>query len=101
MMAWTSSNRRASLPKGWARLRLIVMERDGYRCVWVEDGVRCPQPAREVDHINRLGGDDPSNLRSLCHAHHAKHTAQQSTAARPRRARLPELHPGLKRKDNP
>jgi FkbM family methyltransferase len=48
----------------WQRLRLQVLERDGYRCH------RCGGPATEVDHIRALvlGGQpyDPANLVASC-----------------------------------
>ncbi|MDQ3090904.1 MAG: HNH endonuclease [Actinomycetota bacterium] len=54
---------------GWLRVRALVLARDGYACVVcgrVSTGL-------EVGHVipKRKGGsDDPSNLRTLCRAHH-------------------------------
>lgn len=49
--------------RGWQRIRLIVLERDGYTCRM------CGKPARSVDHIipRALGGThEPDNLRAVC-----------------------------------
>ncbi len=52
----------------WRRVRLVVLERDGWRCRI--RGARCLGKATEVDHVVPLvhGGDalDPSNLRASC-----------------------------------
>lgn len=64
---------------GWGRLRALVLERDGHRCVL------CGAPATEVDHVRpRVAGgtDHPANLRSLCHRCHARRTGRQGRGAR-------------------
>lgn len=46
-----------------------------YRC---DDNILCGRTATDVDHIvsRRNGGtNEPHNLQSLCHAHHARLTA--------------------------
>lgn len=52
----------------WARVRLEILERDGYRCRVC--GPKCKGKATEVDHIipTADGGPmfDPSNLRASC-----------------------------------
>lgn len=52
----------------WRRLRLEILERDGYRCQ--VRGARCRGEADEVDHIIPVadGGPiwEPSNLRASC-----------------------------------
>ena len=52
----------------WRRVRLEVLERDGWRCRIRGEG--CTGEANEVDHIVSLahGGDpyDPSGLRAAC-----------------------------------
>jgi 5-methylcytosine-specific restriction endonuclease McrA len=49
----------------WQRMRLLVLNRDGWRC-W-----RCGGPAREVHHlrpISRHGASyDPRHLGAACH----------------------------------
>ena len=52
----------------WRRIRLAVLERDGYRCRI--NGPRCTGLATQVDHIVEVtrGGAmyDPTNLRAAC-----------------------------------
>ena len=48
--------------RAWRKLRLVILERDGYRC-------RCGKPATDVDHILPViqgGTDHPDNLRAGC-----------------------------------
>jgi 5-methylcytosine-specific restriction endonuclease McrA len=93
------SARAARLPDDWTVRRVRVLRRDGYRCQARDSlGVKCGEPANQVDHIKP--GDDHSydNLRALCRWHHArKSSAEGAAARRPRatRARQPEQHPGL------
>jgi 5-methylcytosine-specific restriction endonuclease McrA len=98
MTAWRGSTRRYRLPPDWKKRRQVVLARDGYRCTWVENGVRCPRPATDVDHIRP--GDDHSltNLRSLCRQHHLSKSGREGRAAhrpRPSRLRPQPPHPGL------
>ena len=86
----------------WKRRRLRILARDGHRCTWMDDGVRCPRGATEVDHIRNHaagGSDEDDNLRALCVPHHRAKTAAEGVAARRRepRARPAEPHPGLSR----
>lgn len=49
--------------KGWAKIRLAVLERDCYTCQY------CRAPATEVDHIvprKHGGGEDMDNLVASC-----------------------------------
>ena len=67
----------------WKELRLLVLERDQYRCV------QCGKAARfEVDHIEpvRTGGDEfaLSNLQTLCRRCHFQKTASEN-AHRPKK----------------
>ena len=58
--------------RSWRRLRAQILRLDAYRCRM------CGETASEVDHIIRVadgGTDHPSNLRSLCAAHHAERHA--------------------------
>ncbi len=52
----------------WRRVRLLVLERDGWTCQIRASG--CTTVAEHVDHIvpRRLGGAgyDPRNLRAAC-----------------------------------
>lgn len=54
----------------WRRLRLLILERDGYRCqIPLHDGRLCSAPATHVDHIvpRKYGGTEAvSNLRAAC-----------------------------------
>lgn len=57
----------------------------------------CTTPAQDVHHLDGQGpqgprGHDPDNLQALCHSHHSQVTA----AARPKRTRPAEQHPGLR-----
>ena len=54
----------------WRRLRLLVLRRDGYRCVWCGKDVSGWRAMR-VDHIKPVRTHphlalNPSNLRVLC-----------------------------------
>ena len=61
-------SRRGDLETGrWKRIRLVVLQRDGYECQI--QGPTCTQTANTVDHIlpHALGGDDSFvNLRAAC-----------------------------------
>lgn len=103
---WDSSNRSSRLPGNWDSIRQKVRKRDDYQCTWTDrvegERVRCPGPADDVDHIKP--GDDHSleNLRSLCHAHHARKTSREGHFANwaqrreiHKKFRRTETHPGL------
>jgi 5-methylcytosine-specific restriction enzyme A len=96
--AWRGSNRRAELPKDWSVIRERILRRDQYRCTAQGPGGRCSAIATDCDHIGDKLDHSDSNLRSLCSAHHAARTAQQSAAARAARKvaarRPPARHPG-------
>ena len=52
----------------WKRLRLVALQRDGFRCAVPG----CGKPATHVDHVQRRadgGADTLGNLRSLCAEH--------------------------------
>jgi 5-methylcytosine-specific restriction enzyme A len=103
MGGWAGSDRRSRLPKDWPRIRNRVLKRDGKRCTHInDDGVRCPDPATDVDHI--VPGDDhsESNLRSLCEWHHRIKSGREGGAARAAKLKRNaskfkrvERHPGL------
>ncbi|WUO14006.1 HNH endonuclease [Streptomyces sp. NBC_00289] len=103
MPNWAGSDRRERLPADWPRIRLRVLRRDGHRCTHRDQyGVRCDEPATDVDHI--VPGDDhrETNLRALCGFHHQAKSSREgglAQAARRRRInnrfRRAEAHPGL------
>lgn len=104
---WRGSTRRGRLPADWPQIRREVLDRHGGRCHVCGHG-----GATDVDHVAR--GDDhrPANLRPICGrrcracleagrtpCHAAKSSAEGGTAAqaaRPRRNRPAEQHPGLR-----
>lgn len=96
--SWKGSTRRHRLPGDWASRRTRVLARDGGRCTWLDNNQRCPEPASEVDHIDRHSGDDLPNLRSLCRWHHSRKTSREGNASRRRLSsrRNPEPHPGYR-----
>ncbi|WP_308426582.1 HNH endonuclease [Streptomyces fuscichromogenes] len=103
MTPWSTSRRRATLPRNWATLRRRVIRRDGSQCTARHsDGTRCPEPGTDVDHIvpHSLGGsDDMSNLALLCPWHHrAKSGSEGGRAAALTRVsthRPRQSHPAL------
>ncbi len=64
----TVSSKRIYASAAWRQVRLVVLERDGWRCQ-IRMGV-CTGKATAVDHVVPLsqGGDafDPGNLRAAC-----------------------------------
>jgi len=96
-MAWDSSDRRSRLPSDWARRRLRVLRRDGYRCQ-VRDaaGLKCLERGNEVDHIVAGDDHDYANLQTICRDHHEAKTLAEAKAAiqaKSRRRPAPR-HPG-------
>lgn len=87
------SRRTSPLPTGWPKLRARVLRRDQHLCQLRYPG--CTEYATEVDHIH--GADDHSldNLRAVCNPCHKHRTALQANAAKPKRKRPPQRHPGL------
>lgn len=98
-----TSRRSSPRPNGWKRLRAEVLARDQHRCVWTDQGARCPRVATDVDHIGDPADHSPGNLRALCGPHHRARTGQQAgqAAGRATRARIAarnrpaDRHPGL------
>jgi 5-methylcytosine-specific restriction protein A len=80
------------LPPGWHKTRKRILERDEYRCY------RCgADGCRRVDHIvpvSQGGGDEDSNLAAICDVCERSKTAREGNAAKPRRRREREPHPG-------
>jgi 5-methylcytosine-specific restriction protein A len=103
MPQWSGSERRSQLPAKWSAIRRRVLRRDGSRCTALShEGVRCAEPATDVDHI--VPGDNHGlhNLRSLCAWHHRKKSSSEGGSARAARRRglekkfqRTEGHPGL------
>jgi hypothetical protein len=66
----------------WDKLRLVILQRDLYRCRLCLPRVTA---AHAVDHIvpKHLGGtDEPSNLQAICKPCHDAKTAAEALAAR-------------------
>jgi len=66
----------------WARVRLAVFRRDGYRCR------ECGLAGRlECDHViplQRGGSDDIGNMQALCRACHIEKTRREQSRPQPR-----------------
>jgi len=63
----------------WEKLRERILQRDGYLCLTCL-GEGTYTPANIVDHVvpkAHGGTDDPSNLASICSAHHKVKTANE------------------------
>lgn len=74
---WASGGARGKArPPRWDRTRARILDRDGYRCR------NCGAPATHVDHIDRDGGENDSNLQSLCQDCHRRKTSSEAHAAR-------------------
>lgn len=95
--AWAGSDRKARLPGDWMKRRLAALERCFFICEWVENGVRCPERATDVDHTIANDDDSDENLQGLCRRHHLAKTSKEANAVRwGRRAvlkRRPEANP--------
>lgn len=81
----------------WRKLRLAVLERDRYRCRI--RGPKCAVVANIADHVvpHHLGGPDAmENLQAARGPCDNRKTAQEAAAARPKRKRDLERHPGLR-----
>ena len=90
-MVWYSSRRRGRFNPDWPRVRKMILERDGYSCMWPtvdELGLPdlCLAPANQVDHkrraVNGVDDDSPSNLWALCDYHHRVKTEVESAEQR-------------------
>jgi 5-methylcytosine-specific restriction enzyme A len=99
-MAWESSRTQSSevvRTAAWRKLRVEVLERDGYRCQLRDIG--CSGRADQVDKIIAisLGGDplDKTNLQACAHCN-ARKAQREATIARNAWKRQPERHPGLR-----
>lgn len=94
MPRWTGSTRRARLPRGWTRLRLAVLERDGYVCQLSYPYI-CVRTATQVDHVVNNDDHSISNLQAACSPCHGRKSAREGHANRVPLRRPPERHPGM------
>ena len=95
-MSWSTSNRRAGLPRGWAKLRLDRRDLAGGLCEAQHHDPRCDGTGSECHHAN--GPDDHrlESLRWLNHWCHAAETKREAATARTaRRQSKAEPHPGI------
>ncbi len=63
MVLMTLHSQRKSNSTQWKKLRLRILQRDGYQCFW------CGEDANTCDHVipvARGGSDDPDNLVAAC-----------------------------------
>ena len=78
-----SRHHRALDRRRWARVRRVVLNRDGWRCR------RCLRYGNQCDHVRPLdrGGDpwDPANLQTLCRTCHVAKTAAENRKPDPAR----------------
>ena len=86
----SGSRRSQPLPPGWKKTRLRILARDGNACYL------CGKWGNEVDHVIpaiRGGGEEDSNLATICDDCHKKKSAREARG--PSRKRVEEKHPGL------
>lgn len=88
-MTW-KGERKSRLPKEWRKIRLYILERDNRVCYI------CGMPgADQVDHM--IAGDNHSET-NLAAIHddpcHRLKSAREGHAARPKKTRPREQHPG-------
>lgn len=100
---WKDSTRRSELPRDWKQRAARVRKRDGFQCTESdENGRRCAQPGRDVDHIVPGQDHSYSNLRTLCVDCHKAKTQREAAEGRAKargRARYGvESHPGVHKK---
>lgn len=92
-MSWETSNRRASLPPDWRKIRARILRRDPI-CRLAYDDI-CEGRSVEVDHIGEANDHRPHMLRGVCSPCHKRRTQEQAQAARPQRDRPKPSHPGV------
>lgn len=92
---WSSSNRKARLPSGWAKIRARILARDP---ICKLCGIR---PSEFCDHIVAKADDhSETGLQGLCRPCHDQKSSREGNDAqranpRPGRSRPPEQHPGI------
>jgi 5-methylcytosine-specific restriction protein A len=94
-MAWSTgrSARTERLPRDWStRIRPRILRRDP-TCQLGYPG--CTHTSTQVDHI--VAGDDhlDHNLQGVCGPCHAIKSSAEGHAAKPKRKRMVEQHPGV------
>jgi 5-methylcytosine-specific restriction enzyme A len=86
----TTNDARLTSP-AWRRLRLAILDRDGWRCQI--NGPGCTQRATTVDHVieREAGGDmwSPANLRAACAHCNGYRAAERTNQLRRRGIRYP------------
>lgn len=68
----TQRQRRAAWERQFQKARVVVKQRAGGQCEFVEDGERCRRAGRNVHHMKGRVGPDvnlPENLRLFCVPH--------------------------------
>lgn len=83
------------LGQEWRRIRLLVLERDGWQCQLRIAGV-CTGRATTVDHVlerDAGGTHDPSNLRAACGPCNSHRGARYVNAKRAGRLAARVTHP--------
>lgn len=90
----SQGRRTRPLPKNWEHTRRRILRRDRWVCY-----ICHKTGANGVDHIvpvSQHGSEDDSNLAAIHEVPcHATKTALEANAAKPKRKRVAEPHPGL------
>ena len=65
------------MPPGWTKTRARILRRDHWTCYL------CGNPASEVDHVIKDGGEHDGNLAAICYpCHKVKSSAEGHEAKR-------------------
>lgn len=91
---WSSSNRRAQLPTDWAKRRAQVKARAHGRCQAEQHVDTCDGIGTDCDHIADPNDHSLDNLQWLSGPCHKAKTQAEAQAAKPKRKRPAEPHPG-------
>ena len=98
VVAWSTSDRRYRLPKGWATTRAEVKRRAGGKCEAMRHVPECSGLGTDADHIVQGDNHSLNNLQWLsepCHrAKTARETAERNTRNAQLKRRPQEPHPG-------
>lgn len=82
---WAGSDRRTTLPKGWAAIRQQVLDRDGHTCQLRLPG--CIGRATDVDHVGDRDDHRLQSLRAACRHCRRLRTLAQAAEGRRRAGR--------------